>query len=802
MHAFLARLGRTCARHHWVVIGAWLVLVVGLAVGNNRLGGDYLNDYTVPGSQSDKGAEIISGEFPGQSTFVGQLVFHAPAGSTLYAQQSVIDQSTANAGTLGHVISATSPFATNPPTVSPDGTIAYATVDYDISTDTLGAEYLDQLNAAVAPARAAGLTVEYGAASGLIDRSTNDLGSELVGIIVAFVLLFLIFFSVVAALIPLIAAVFSVLGALSILGLLALAMTVPTTGPTLATLLGLGVAIDYGLFQVARHREDLADSSDYTGAAASANGHSGMAILVAGTTVIIAMLGLYIAGLPFISALGVSAALGVAMTMLAALTLIPAFLGLAGRTVRAIRFHRRSRPGIGGGGAAGREGAAGGGAAVPSAPPHPRQEEATPRRDQPPATGAGPGSDDPARAGYAGEPDAADPGAAAGAPQGARTDSVTHPAHERGAFARWGRYVTRRPWPWAIGAVVALLVITIPLIWIDFGQLGPGTDPTSYTDRRAYDLISQGFGPGANGPLTVVVEIPAGTDPETLLTSTQLTLEQQPGVASVTQPLVNPQGTAALINVVPTTGPTDPATNDLLDRIRADVLPNVPATTFLTGQTAGYDDFTARTVERLPWLILAVVVLSLLLLTTAFRSLVIGIQAALMNLLSVGAAYGVIVAVFQWGWAASWIGVDMPLSIPAYVPMIMFAVVFGLSMDYEVFLMSRIHEAYLHTRDTRRSVALGIGGTARVITTAALIMIVVFISFVADPDPTIKMLAVGMAVSVLLDASIVRMILVPAILAILGDRSWWIPRWLDRILPRLDIEGAPPPKPELEGAAR
>jgi putative drug exporter of the RND superfamily len=381
-------------------------------------------------------------------------------------------------------------------------------------------------------------------------------------------------------------------------------------------------------------------------------------------------------------------------------------------------------------------------------------------------------------------------------------DPVTHPAHEHGAFARWGRYVSKHPWPWAIVAVVVLLVITIPLVWIDFGQLDPGTDPTSDSDRRAYDLIAQGFGPGANGPLTVVLTFPAGTDPTNLLTSTQLTLEQQPGVASVTPPLVNPQVTAAIINVVPTTGPRDPATNDLVHHLRDDVLPTIPATSYLTGQTAGYDDFTARTVERLPWLILAVVVLSLLLLTTAFRSLVIGIQAALMNLLSVGAAYGVIVAVFQWGWGASLIGVDMSLSIPAYVPMIMFAVVFGLSMDYEVFLMSRVQEAYLRTRDTRRSVALGIGATALVITTAALIMIVVFISFVADPDPTIKMLAVGMAASVLLDASIVRMILVPAILALFGDRAWWIPRWLDRILPRLDIEGEQPPKPELADARR
>ncbi|GAA1844372.1 MMPL family transporter [Asanoa iriomotensis] len=838
MHAFLARLGRTCARHHWIVIAAWLVLVVGLVVGNNRWGGTYNNNYTVPGSQSDKGTQIIASEFPGQSTFVGQLVFHSPPGTTVLQQEGAVNQAVANTTKLTHVISATSPFATNPQTVSPDGTIAYANVNFDISTDTLGADYLAQLNQAVASARAAGLTVEYGAAAGQIDRSTNDLGSEIVGIVVAFVLLFLMFFSVVAALIPLVSAVFSVLSALSIIGLLAAVVTFPTTGPTLATLLGLGVAIDYGLFQVARHREHLADTDDYVGAASSANTHSGMAVLVAGTTVIIAMLGLYIAGLPFISALGVSAALGVATTMIAALTLIPAFLGLSGRTIRAMRFRRR------------RAGSGADGTTVPPAPPQPRRQAApggggasgpgaSPAPGGPGMTepglrgsGAGPSSSGsgtgrgrsdsgttpglsssgpgtgPGLGGSGANAASRAPGGAggrpgeSGTPGGARTDSVVHPAHERGAFARWGRYVSRQPWPWAIGAVAALLVITIPLIWISFGQLGPGTDPTSYSDRRAYDLIAQGFGPGTNGPLTVVVEVPPGTNAETLLTSTQLTLEQQPGVASVTQPLVNPGGTAAILNVIPTTGPSDQATTDLLHRLRDDVLPTVPATTFVTGTTAGYDDFTARTVERLPWLILAVVVLSLLLLTTAFRSLAIGIQAAVFNLLSVGAAYGVIVAVFQWGWGASLIGVDMGLSIPAYVPMIMFAVVFGLSMDYEVFLMSRVHEAYLHTHDTRRSVALGIGGTARVITTAALIMIVVFISFVADPDPTIKMLAVGMAASVLLDASIVRMILVPAILSILDDRSWWIPRWLDRLLPRLDIEGAPPPKPQLEGARR
>jgi len=708
MHALLARLGRFAARHHWVVIGAWVALVAGLVLGNAAWGGSYVNDYTVPGSQSDRGTDVIAAEFPNQSTFVGQLVFHG----AIAQEQAAIQQSVVDTARLPHVLGTTSPFAASPPAVSPDGTIAYATVDFDIATDTLGQDYLDQLDAAVAPAREAGLTVEYGAAAGQIAKRTNDLPSEVVGLTLAFVLLFVIFVSLVAALIPLVSAAFSVIAALSVIGLLAAAVTIPTTGPTLATLLGLGVAIDYGLFQVARHRENIAGGDDIVTAAGRANTRSGMAVLVAGTTVIIAMLGLYIAGLPFISALGVSAAIGVAATMLAALTLIPGFLGLAGRTVRPMR----------------------------------RQSNIV-------RTPAG-------------------------------------PVHEHGAFARWGRYVSRRPWPWAVAAVAFLLVITIPLFFIDFGQLDPGTDPTSDTDRRAYDLIAEGFGPGVNGPLTVVVSIPPGADAQSLLAGTVSKLQGAGGVAAVTPPQLNPAGDTALITVVPTTGPRDDATTDLVHRIRDGVLPTVPATTYLTGQTAGYDDFTARTVERLPWLILAVVLLSLALLTAAFRSLAIGIKAAVMNLLSVGAAYGVVVAVFQWGWGSSLIGLDEKLPIPAYVPMIMFAVVFGLSTDYEVFLMSRVQEAYVTTRDAKRSVALGIGATARVITTAALIMIVVFISFVADPDPTIKMLAVGMAVSVLLDASVVRMILVPAVMSLLGDRAWWIPRGLDRVLPRLDIEGA------------
>ncbi len=709
MHRFLERVGRWCARRHWLVIGAWVVILVGLVLARGAWGGDYSNNYTVPGSASQQGTDLLEKGFPNQSTYVGQLVFHSPSGKTLQPEESTVNQAVTNVSKLDHVLSATSPFADpNAPVLSKDGTIAYGTVAFDVPPDTLDDAYLTQLDNAVQPARAAGITVEYGGAAGKIASATDDRTSETVGLIAALILLLIMFWSIVAAVIPLATAVFSVVAGLSLLGLLAAAFTFPTTGPTVATLLGLGVAVDYGLFLVARHRDQVDAGMPVIESAGKANARSGSAIVVAGTTVIIAILGLYVAGVPFISALGVSAAVVVAVTMLTALTLVPAFLGLARGTVRSMR-------------------------------------------------------------------------------KSATIVDADH-AHEHSAFARWGKQVSDRPWPWAIGAVALLAVITIPLFSIQFGQLDAGTDPTSDTDRRAYDLISEGFGPGANGPLTVVLSVPSGQS-QTLPASVQQTLQKTPGVASVSTPQVNPAGDTAVMNAIPTTGPQDAATSDLVDNLRDNVLPGVGSTAYVTGTTAGYVDFTERAVQRLPWLIGAVVLLSLLLLTAAFRSLAIGLKAAAMNLLSVGAAYGVVVAVFQWGWGSSLVGLDETVPIPAFVPMLMFAIVFGLSMDYEVFLLSRVHEAYLKTGDSHRSVAIGIGGTARVITTAAAVMIVVFASFVADPDPTIKMLAVGMAVSVLIDASIVRMILVPAVMSLLGDRAWWLPRWLDRILPRIDIEG-------------
>jgi RND superfamily putative drug exporter len=535
------------------------------------------------------------------------------------------------------------------------------------------------------------------------------------------------FGSVIAAAIPLLSAIFSVLAGLSLLGLLAAAVTFPTTAPTIATLLGLGVAVDYGLFLVARHREQLDSGMDVVTSAKQAAGTSGAAIVVAGCTVVVSILGLYLSGVAFVGSLGLAAAIVVVVTMLAALTLVPAFMGLVRGNVRALSARFRAR-----------------------------------------------------RAGLSVRE------------QAAQTAAATQEQHEHSAFARWGRMVSARPWPWAVLSVTVLIVLAIPLFSITLGQPDNGTNPTSDSSRRAYDLISQGFGVGVNGPLTVVVKLPnqSSSDNNSLLSTMQSDISKTAGVASVTPAALNSAGTTAVFNVIPTTRPQATATSNLVTTLRDDVLPKEHATSYVTGTTAGAVDFTSQLRSRLVWVILAVVVISFLLLTTAFRSVVIATKAAILNLLSIGAAYGVIVAIFEWGWGASLIGLHTTLPIPAYVPMLVFCIVFGLSMDYEVFLLSRVHEAWLGTGDPHRSVAIGIGATARVITTAAAIMIVVFTSFVLNPDPTVKMLAIGMAFAVLIDASLVRMILVPSIMSLLGEHAWWMPRWLEPIVPHLQLEGS------------
>ena len=737
MHALLNRLGRFCARRHWWVVATWLVLLASLLLINRTFGGEYVNDYNVPGSESSRGLEKLDADFAAASGYSGFIVFHADKGK-VQAQSKAVKQSMAAVGKLPHVVSASDPLEEKgSPNVSKDGSLVKAPVAFDVVPASLDQSYLEELDDATNPARSAGLEVEYGGAAGDIGKQADDAVSETIGLVLALILLLFMFAAMAAAAIPLIAAVFSVGAGLSIVGLLAAQTNFPTTAPTVATLLGLGVAVDYGLFQVARNVEHLESGMPVESAVGRTNSTSGAAIVVAGSTVVIAILGLYVASVPFVGAMGAASAIVVAVTMTAALTLTPAMLGIAGQRI----LRRRER------------------------------------------------------AAQNAEVEAAQQDPAGHAVRLAALQAEREAEHEHSAFARWGRMVSARPWPWAIGATALLVVLAIPMLSMQLGQLDAGTDPKSDSSRKAYDLIAAEFGPGANGPLTIVVELPKESQSATQKLLNQLTkqLSNTDGVASVGQPAVNKSATVAVITVIPTTAPQDAATEDLVDTIRSDVLADQDEPTYLVGTVAGYADFTDRVSQRMPWLIGVVVLLALLLLTMAFRSLTIGIKAAVMNLLSVGAAYGVIVAVFQWGWGSSLVGIDETVPIPSFVPMLMFAIVFGLSMDYEVFLLSRVHEVYSASGDSRRAVAVGIGATARVITTAAAVMVAVFASFVLDDDPTIKMLAVGMAVAVLIDATIVRMVLVPATMSLLGSRAWWLPRWLDRIVPDLDLEGTRSP---------
>jgi RND superfamily putative drug exporter len=741
MNAVLERLGGLAARRWWVFILGWVVILGGLLGARHAFGGEYVNNYTISGSDSAAGLDLLNKTFPQQGGYGGQIVFHARSG-TVTAQQSAVNQSVSNVSKLPDVIKAVSPFASsNTGAVSKDGTIAYASVGWNVNPNSLDSSYLDKLDNAVAPATKAGLEVEYGSGAGEIGQKASDIKSEVIGLGCALVLLLIMFGSLIAAGIPLVSAIFSVLSGLALLALLARVVTFPTTAPTIATLLGLGVAVDYGLFLVARHREQLDAGMGVLPSVRRAVGTSGAAIVVAGSTVAVSVLGLYISGVGFVGSLGLAAALVVIVTMIAALTLVPAFMGLAKQTVRALTARVRAR----------KEGLS-------------AQEQA------------------------------------------AQTAGATHEHHEHGAFARWGRMVSGRPWPWAAASVVVLLVLAIPLFSITLGQPDNGTNPTSDSSRRAYDLMSQGFGVGVNGPLTVVVKLPdqSSSANSSLLSTMRSDVATTPGVASVTPATVNSDGTTAVFNVIPTTRPQAQQTTDLVNELRGTVLPKEHATSYVTGTTAGSVDFTGQITSRLAWLILAVVAISFLLLTTAFRSVVIATKAAILNILSIGAAYGVIVAIFQWGWGKSLIGLQSTLPVPAYVPMLVFCIVFGLSMDYEVFLLSRVHEAWLATGDAHRSVAIGIGATARVITTAAAIMIVVFTSFVLNPDPTVKMLAIGMAFAVLIDASLVRMCLVPSIMSLLGEHAWWMPRWMEPVVPQLHLEdseaAAESPEPALAGA--
>jgi RND superfamily putative drug exporter len=718
MSNILYKWGRSAARHPWRMIFAWFVVVVAVVGLQRSIGGDVSDNFKIPGTEAQQGIDLLNNRFPSQGGSSGQVVFANPKGDVTDAASRAAIATTLNQIAKNpHVVSVSDPFDKAAASVSADGRIAYATVRYSIDppakSDGQAAE------TAVESARQAGLQAEL--SRNIVRTSDQAEGKEGIGLIVAVIVLLVAFGSVIAAGIPIGTAVFGIFIGLSVIGVMAGLTDVPSVSPLLATMIGLGVGIDYALFIVTRHRAFLHEGRSVTDSVGLANATAGSAVLFAGTTVVIAIAGLRIAGIPSIATMGFASAVTVAVAVLAALTLLPAFLGLAGRRIDSLHVGRK------------------------------------------------------------------------------RAEVVD--AHDTVA-GRWAHHVGTHPWRYAIVSFVGLAALAGPVLAMRTGIADDGTGATGKTYRKAYDMLAAGFGEGFNGPLTVVVD---GTDGVAKADQVRSAIGATSGIAFVTEPVVNPAGDTAVITAFPTTSPQDQKTVDLVHSLRDNVLPPTMAGTsshvFVTGQNAAFIDISERLASRLPLFIGAVVGLSFLLLMVVFRSVLVPLKAAVMNLLSIGAAYGVVVAVFQWGWGSSALGVDHTVPISPFLPMIMFAILFGLSMDYEVFLLSRVREEYLRTRDSHTSVVGGLAATARVITSAALIMISVFAAFLLTPDVEIKMFAVGLTVAVLVDASVVRMVLVPATMALMGDANWWLPGWLDRLLPHVDIEGSKvmTPIPEWAG---
>ncbi|CAM5377435.1 MMPL family transporter OS=Streptomyces cyaneofuscatus OX=66883 GN=G3I52_13540 PE=4 SV=1 [Streptomyces cyaneofuscatus] len=726
----LRRTGEWCARHFLTVLVLWVAALAGLQVLQHAYGGDYSDDFSLPGTQSQDGLDVLKAHAPQAGGYSAQVVLH-DAGKPLTSVSDQVATAVADLEKLPDVLSAQNPLpssgSTPPPPPDPntgplstDQKTAYITVRFSVQPSTLGASYLDGVDAAVKPLRSAGVEVEYGGPLGELARpEPSDRTSEAIGFGVAVIVLLIGFGSLLAAVLPLVTALVCALCGLALLGLLAAAATFATVSPTLATMIGIGVGIDYALFLVTRHRQNLIDGQDPVTAAGNAAATSGHAVLLSGCTVIIALSGLWVSGIGFIGKLGLAAAVTVVTAVLGALTLVPAVLGLIGRGIDRVRVRK------------------------PVA-------ETVPAQD----------------------------------------------GSEVGGWHRYAQRVERRPWWFLAGGVVLLAVLSFPVFFIQLGHIGDGADPKSFTDRRAFDLMSSAFGPGSNGPLTLVIDqskVPS-SDRSALADQAQKALTNVPDAAVITPLTATSDGDVLTATAYSVASPQDERTTSLTNRLTDDVLPQAvsgtAADTYVTGTTAAQVDFLDIVAGRLPLIIAVVVALAFLVILAVFRGLLVAVKAAVLDVLSIAASYGVVVAVFQWGWGGPALGVSGKVPIESYVPMMMFAIVFGLSMDYEIFLLSRIHEAWVRTGDARASVAHALEITARVITCAALIMVSVFAAFIISDNIVVKMLGLGLAASVLIDATVVRLLLVPAVMTLLGRSAWWIPGPLDRILPHLDAEGS------------
>jgi RND superfamily putative drug exporter len=689
----LYRLGRLSARRPWVVIGAWLVLAVVVVGASGAFGHRLKDSMQVPGLDSQQASELMAAAGATDAGLTAQLVVTPTDEDATFfdsAQaRSALARLKGGAAALPHVLRTTE-------VVSPDGRIALVRLQYPLVNE-LSAQDLSNLKAFGAEAAAGSpLRLEMGGDLFFAFEQSQPAVGELVGLLVAALLLFVAFGSLIATALPLGTAVLGLAIGVSSMSLVATVIDIPTWAPVLGAMVGLGVGIDYALFIVTRHRDYLARGLSVAESVGSALATAGKPVVVAGGIVVVAILGLVVAGVPFMTAGGIAVSVVVLVMVGVSVTLLPAFLGLAGQHINR-RGHRASGGGV---------------------------------------------------------------------------DSPVNPG-----WSRWVRHVTRNPWPYAVGVTVLLLALAAPVVALRPGIPDDGALPASRTERQAYDLVAQGFGPGSNGPVVVAVDI--AKDP-TVVAPLVAAVKADPGIASVGVPQVYPDAGVAVVIAIPTTGPQDAATHATVERLRAGVLPRAlagrPAQAHVGGQTANFADVGARVNERLPVLIAAVLTMSFVLLMLVFRSVLVPLKAVVLNLLSIGAAYGVMVMVFQWGWAGGLIGLESTVPIVSFIPMFMFAILFGLSMDYEVFLLSRVREEYLASRDNQTSIVNGIASTGRVITSAALIMIAVFLAFVLGEDAATKMFGLGLATAIFVDATLVRMVLVPAIMTLLGDANWWFPR--------------------------
>jgi putative drug exporter of the RND superfamily len=711
MATYLYRLGRFAFRRRRLVVFLWLGLLAAGITGAATLSGPTANGFSIPGTESQRAVDLLDERFPqaGADGGTARIVFQAPPGGKLAdpANAALVKSTLDRIGTAPQVARVVDPFTAK--AISADGRTGYAQVSYEVTAQEVTPQAQEAVAKAVEPARDAGLTVEYGGDAMQVQQAQS--ATEVIGIAVAAVVLLITFGSLVAAGLPLLSAIIGIgIGATAITAATGF-IDIGSGTPILAVMIGLAVSIDYALFIMSRYRHELGTGLEPEEAVGRAVGTAGSAVVFAGLTVVIALGGLFVVDIPFLTQMGLAAAFTVVIAVAIALTLLPAVLGMAGRRVLGGKI-----PGLRGG----------------------------------------------------------DPEAATGKPTAGR---------------RWARFVTRRPVAVLLVTVVGLGALAIPAADLELGLPDDSTAAPGSTQREAYELLSEGFGPGFNGPLMIVVDAAGSADPKAAAAGTADVVRKLPDVAVVTPPTFNPQGDTALLTVIPSSGPGTSETTALVKAIRD--APEVSgADVSVTGSTAFNIDMSQKLRDALlPYLSL-IVGLAFLLLMLVFRSVLVPLKATLGFLLTVAATFGVVVAVFQWGWLAGLLGVEGQTGpIISMLPVFLVGIVFGLAMDYQVFLVTRMREEHVHGAAPRTAVVDGFGHSARVVTAAAVIMIAVFSGFILSTETLVREIGFGLAVAVAIDAFVVRMTIVPAVMALLGRSAWWLPRWLDRLLPDVDVEG-------------